>query len=263
MSGKRTINAMILGGCLMGSAAVAADPACRAVSGAGTLPLVELYTSEGCSSCPPADRWISKSFAPGTDGRAGVLAFHVDYWDRLGWPDRFARAEWSKRQDSIARASASPTVYTPQVLLQGRDFDWRDAGALRSIARASAKAPRAEISVEARRIDRAVFVVAKARIPSPADRGGARLLVAFTDSGHITDVKRGENEGVVLRHEHVVRALATSGAPDRAGMLALDATFALPADAGGHPRVVVFVERDARREILQSMTLDLEGCGTP
>ncbi len=140
MSGKRTINAMILGGCLMGSAAVAADPACRAVSGAGTLPLVELYTSEGCSSCPPADRWISKSFAPGTDGRAGVLAFHVDYWDRLGWPDRFARAEWSKRQDSIARASASPTVYTPQVLLQGRDFDWRDAGALRSIARASAKA---------------------------------------------------------------------------------------------------------------------------
>ena len=85
---------------------------CNAVSGASRNSLLELYTSEGCSSCPPADRWLSH-----LPGDAGVvpLAFHVDYWDRLGWRDPFAQAAFSQRQR--ARNSGAGWIYTPQVML--------------------------------------------------------------------------------------------------------------------------------------------------
>lgn len=263
MDVKRAVGATFLAWTLTTAAAPAAgaDVACRGASGPRVVPLIELYTSEGCNSCPPADRWLAKTFAPGADGAASVLAFHVDYWDKLGWPDRFARAAWSERQGAIARASRSATVYTPQVVLQGTDLDWRDAAASREIARASSAAPRASIAVEAQGKDRSVAVVASARIPAAADRAGARLLVAYVDGGHVTDVKRGENRGVTLRHEHVVRELATSGAADASGALVLDTTIALPAEAGTHPQLVAFVERDAPREVLQSVALPLDACG--
>lgn len=251
---------MLLACCAAAEPASGADAVCHAASGGRTLPLIELYTSEGCSSCPPADRWIAGSFAPGPDTTASVLAFHVDYWDRLGWADRFARSSWSKRQEAIARSARSATVYTPQVLLQGADLDWRDAAAKREIATASDAAPRAWIRLEARPAPGAVKVVATAGVSSSADRAGARLLLAYVDGGHRTDVPRGENAGVTLAHEHVVRALQTSGAPDAAGRLSAEATFDIPADAGTHPQLVAFVERDAARAVLQSAALALDRC---
>jgi hypothetical protein len=73
------------------------------------MPLVELYTSEGCNSCPPADRWLSASFAKGAPRASGIaLAFHVDYWDRLGWKDRFATPAFTQRQYDRMRASGAP-----------------------------------------------------------------------------------------------------------------------------------------------------------
>src|SRR5262245_48265099 len=95
------------------SNAQAAD-ICRAQSGKTTQPLVELYTSEGCSSCPAADRWLSQRFARGD---ANYLAFHVDYWDEIGWPDRFGSPTYSQRQRTRVGATGSHTVYTPQVML--------------------------------------------------------------------------------------------------------------------------------------------------
>jgi hypothetical protein len=77
----------------------AAAATCNAVSGALTIPVVELYTSEGCDSCPPADRWLSETFPRTLEAAKPLaLAFHVDYWDRLGWTDRFATAGWTERQ---------------------------------------------------------------------------------------------------------------------------------------------------------------------
>ena len=243
------------------TASVGAADRCVAESGARTLPLVELYTSEGCDSCPPADRWVAQAFPPARDAAAAVLAFHVDYWDRLGWPDRFARASWSERQHAIARAARTDVVYTPQVVLQGRDTTaWRGAGASRDIAQAASAPARAAIALSASVVDRRVTFEAKARIAATAERAGARLLVAYTDSGHRTDVRAGENAGVTLGHEHVVRALAQSATPDATGALALEGSFALPADAGTHPHLVAFVERDAAREILQSLVLSLDRC---
>src|SRR5258708_2194386 len=90
-----------------------------ASSGAGSTTIVELYTSEGCDSCPPADKWFSTlSFK-----RDGVvpLAFHVDYWDYIGWKDRFGRAAFAERQRETVTRQGSRTVYTPQLMLDGRD----------------------------------------------------------------------------------------------------------------------------------------------
>src|SRR4029079_4975292 len=83
---------------------------------------------EGCSSCPPADRWLSATFAKASPRAAGIaLAFHVDYWDRLGWKDRFAAPAYTERQYEEMRANGGRFVYTPQVLVQGKDFPgWQD-----------------------------------------------------------------------------------------------------------------------------------------
>lgn len=107
--------------CLLGLALVVAQPAfaegsCAARTGSATQPLVELYTSEGCSSCPPADRWLSQSLTQGAD-RVNWLAFHVDYWDSIGWPDRFASPAYSRRQEARVAATGARAVYTPQVIV--------------------------------------------------------------------------------------------------------------------------------------------------
>src|SRR5262245_35977291 len=95
---------------------------CKAQSGPGTAALVELYTSEGCSSCPPADRWLAtlgQRYAPGS---VVPLALHVDYWDYIGWKDPYAKREFSLRQRKLSQLQRMALVYTPQVVLQGRDF---------------------------------------------------------------------------------------------------------------------------------------------
>jgi len=122
---------------------------CRLASAPVTRPLVELYTSEGCNSCPPADRWLARQFpATGADARAVALAFHVDYWDRLGWVDRFGSAANTERQYAAMRANGGTFVYTPQVLLQGRDLPgWQDGTS--AIAAAAGTLARATIVVEA------------------------------------------------------------------------------------------------------------------
>ena len=140
-------------GCVLVAAAqpARAASACAAASGRDTLPLVELYTSEGCDSCPAADRWLSSAFPhPRAGATASVLAFHVDYWDRLGWKDRFAAPQFTARQHAAMRANGSTFVYTPQVLVQGRDVDaGRRARAAAKAADARAQPARATIALDA------------------------------------------------------------------------------------------------------------------
>ena len=244
-------------------AASALAAGCKAESGEKTVALVELYTSEGCSSCPPADRWLARALPPEADGPFAALAFHVDYWDRLGWPDRFARAAWSARQHELAKATRSTVVYTPQVTLQGRDtMAWRRGGAgAPELATVAAAPARARIAIEAVMRGIEVAVKANALVPDAADRADARLVVAFTDGGHRTDVRRGENAGTSLAHEHVVREVVETSLADPAGALALDARITRPREPGTHPRLVAFVERATTREVLQSLVVALDRCG--
>src|SRR5260221_12764371 len=104
-------------------AARAAEPVCSAHSGPHTTALVELYTSEGCDSCPAADHWLSSLFAQGfRPDQVVPLALHIDYWDYIGWKEPFAKGEFSVRQRKLAQLKRPVIGYTPQVVLQGREF---------------------------------------------------------------------------------------------------------------------------------------------
>src|SRR5271169_4485890 len=123
---KRKLGTVAVAAIAVWPAAGKAD--CRAVSPNYTVALLEFYTSEGCDSCPPADRWFSSLHLGPDAPHAAALAFHVDYWDRLGWRDRFGSAAFTQRQQEQMRRHDASMVYTPQVLLQGNDLTtWRSA----------------------------------------------------------------------------------------------------------------------------------------
>ncbi len=229
---------------LAGAPAGAAQ--CHLAGTAARVALVELYTSEGCSSCPPADRWFSR-LAPAREAVV-PLAFHVDYWDSLGWTDRFASPAWSARQREAVRRSGARYAYTPQVMRNGRDFPrWSAGGALRQAAAAEGPAPvrlDLAVSVDAGTVRASVQAAATGRLA-----GGERVFVAVTESGLATDVRAGENRGERLAHDHVVRALADAGPVDSPSPLA----FAV--GRGWNPSrlaVAAFVQDPRTGEVLQA-----------
>jgi len=123
---------------------------CVAKSGPNTAALVELYTSEGCSSCPPADRWLSGLSAQGyVPERVVPLALHVDYWDYIGWKDPYAKRVFSQRQRKLTQLQRLALVYTPQVMLQGQDFrGWGTPAFEQALAKINARPARADIALE-------------------------------------------------------------------------------------------------------------------
>ncbi len=217
-----------------------AESTCERRSGATAPVVIELYTSEGCSSCPPADRWLST-----LKGRTDLLpiAFHVDYWDRLGWADRFASPRVTKRQYELAHLAGSPTVYTPQVIVDGQD--WRRWPALPKTGTPS------PIALTLARDGDQVT----ATIVSPGT--GTRLAGYWVvlEDGHSSRVSAGENRGETLRHDHVVRHYEPVGVWSGAG----PRRWTLPVLPGvaEHPRRVAFVVTDALgQRPLQALALD-------
>ncbi|MEP6656455.1 MAG: DUF1223 domain-containing protein [Betaproteobacteria bacterium] len=239
-------------------AAAGAPGACHAASGPATLPLVELFTSEGCSSCPPADRWLSKTFplAAKASPEAAVLAFHVDYWDQLGWRDRFANAAYTQRQYAAMRANHARVVYTPQVLLQGRDRGiWQETSARKGLHAAAETAPRARIALDARHESGEVAIEVEAT--SLARSTKPVVMLALTESALGSEVRAGENAGVHLIHDHVVRAFEMGPAFDAQGKASGTVRLPLPRERGRDALIVAFVQDGGTGEVLQSIVLPL------
>ena len=260
MHAARQVAVLILSAACAG-AATAAAPACTAVSGGRTLPLVELYTSEGCDSCPPADQWLRESFVSreGVVPRAAVLAFHVDYWDALGWPDRFASRTYTERQQALVRAGRGPTAYTPQLFVQGKDRGlWRDRSVADALDEAGRAPSRARLELASRSEGDSVIVDVRASVDA-ANTSDVLLRVALTESGLSSAVRAGENSGKRLVHGHVVRAFTAGPAFDASGKANGQVRIALPRERGRDATIVAFVERHSTSEILQSLTLPL--CG--
>ena len=247
---------------LMAAAPVAAAPASKASSGPLTTPLVELYTSEGCDSCPPADRWLSDAFPRTVEAAKPLaLAFHVDYWDRLGWTDRFATEGWTERQYASMRANKATFVYTPQLLLQGHDFAaWRRGNTKSALDEVARRPARANLELAATVDGADVRVTATGHVADVALRRQTVVVIAYTDSGLVSDVKAGENRGVRLTHDHVVRALKTGAGAAADGSLQFAAGFKRPAEAGTAPAIVAFVQNVDNGEILQAVALPLAAC---
>jgi hypothetical protein len=228
---------------------------CKAASGARSVAVIELYTSEGCDSCPPADKWLAGlKLDPAS---AVALAFHVDYWDRLGWQDRFASASYTRRQYEQASRQRDSVVYTPQVLLQGRDLpNWRDGTrSAAAMAAINARAAKASIELSAQRADPGTVVVdLRVRVPDSRDVAHAVVGVALTQDGLASDVKAGENAGKRLAHEHVVRVWEGNLALGVGGELKRSLRLPLPADRGP-ATIVALAENAATGEVLQALAL--------
>ena len=251
--------AIVAAGLTLAPALWAAPTTCHAVSGPRNLPLVELFTSEGCDSCPPADRWLSEQVPAQRPGEAPApaalaLAYHVDYWDRLGWRDRFATSQFTQRQRDEMRAGGAAIVYTPQVVVQGHDVPgWNRGLAATAIAAAERRPPRATIAVDVTRAADALQLRANARVQDPALRKNAALWIVYADSGHVTDVAAGENRGERLRHDHVVRALHGPFPVDARGDAAAAIAQKPPSEPGTAPGVVAFVQDMGNGDILQAV----------
>lgn len=212
--------------------------------------LVELFTSEGCSSCPAADRLLARLAAEQPVAAAEVvpLAFHVDYWDRLGWKDRFSSAAYTKRQGDYSRALGGSRVYTPQMVVNGRrEFVGSDERAARAALVAAAKEAFATVRVTRPEAEGSATL----RVSVSGATEGADVFLAISEDGLSTDVPRGENAGRRLAHTGVVRDLRRIGSTD--GMGRFTGSPALARDSawtGNGLRAVVFVqERESRRVI--------------
>lgn len=228
--------------CLLAGAfgAVAAE-SCRAESAATLTPVIELYTSEGCSSCPPADRWLSTLKVPAASGQAVVQAFHVGYWDYIGWVDRFAAPAHTMRQRQIASQNRLGNIYTPQLVRNG--LDWRDDGRVL----ASHEPARARIALH-----RAAGDAFEATV-TPADASAAWAAYwTVTEDGHNSKVKAGENAGAFLQHDFVVRQYVPAGEYRGPSRLLLRA---IPGEPGHGRRVNLVVFEPRTGKPLQALGL--------
>lgn len=241
------------------ASAPAAPATCSAASPAHTVALVELYTSEGCSSCPPADRWLSSLEGSGFRRDQVVpLALHVDYWNHLGWPDPFSQAQFSARQRQVAEWNRLGFVYTPQVTLQGRDFAaWRSSARFADAVQAINRRPAgAGLELKLRSYPGRLALTLRAAVANPGAHGHAQAFVALYQNRLSTEVPAGENAGRTLHHDHVVRIWRGPFETDSDGRIALDQVFHL--DAGrvpAHLGVAAFVQDAGSGEILQALAL--------
>ena len=189
----------------------AASESCEAHSAATRVTVLELYTSEGCNSCPPADRWVSSLPAKGfTPDRVIPLAFHVDYWDQLGWPDRMAKAQFSARQRMQADRNRASVVYTPQLLLNGADYrsSFSDSRLGDRVNELNRLAPAADLLLRQRPVASGIEVELDSRLTQPAFAGGSRTYLAITENRLQSAIRAGENRGKLLHHDFVVREFA-------------------------------------------------------
>ena len=236
---------------LLSSAAMAVE--CSATSGSARVALLELYTSEGCSSCPPADQWVSQLGAQGFNAdRVIPLALHVDYWDSIGWRDPFANPEFSKRQREAAQRGRSRVVYTPQVMISGRDFrSWssRESFARQIDTLTQAPSP-ANIQLKLSKLSADQV---EARVSVTGQKDNLELYLALYENDLSSAVSAGENSGVKLHHDYVVREWR---GPLRVGDAIEKQTLPLKPDwQSAKTGVVAFLQDSSTGEVVQAVQL--------
>lgn len=240
----RRLGALLLVQSALG--AHASPTSCEARTGEQRTPVIELYTSEGCSSCPPADKWLST-----LKGKPVVVqAFHVGYWDYIGWVDRFASPAYTSRQRELASTNQLRSIYTPQVVRDGQDFP-----AWNSFFRNTAPALAAGASINLQRSSptpgESEQFVAQVN-PAPGVKNWSAYWT-ITEHGHSSRVKAGENKGENLQHDFVVRQYTPVGRYQ--GLQTL--RFAAPPAQPDHARQINLVVHDPQTLVpLQALSLD-------
>jgi len=209
--------------------------------------VVELFTSEGCSSCPPADALLSKLQQSGTVEGAEVLILgeHVDYWNHLGWADRFSSAGFSRRQGEYAHRFKLDSGYTPQMVIDGHaEMVGNDENGVRrqlALAAHASKPARVQLAWNS---DSELHVEVDG-----ASEGDGQVLLAITEDGLSTEVRNGENGGRTLRHSGVVRELREIGSLRQGQFSATVKAVHHPDWKSENLRAVVFVQKPGHGDI--------------
>lgn len=227
---------------------------CTAKSSLQTVPLLELYTSEGCSSCPPADKWLS-GMKLGAD-KVVPLAFHVDYWDYIGWKDKFSKAEYSERQRKQAAFGGAGFVYTPQFTFNGKDFRGWDNSRLTKASESSLKiaAPVTLTLNASQQANGETLIKANVQSLKPELSKYASVYVAIYENQLVSEVNAGENNGRELKHDYVVRDFLGAYSINNQNTFSKNITL----NAQWKNRkagAVLFVQDTRNGEILQSLQL--------
>jgi hypothetical protein len=235
----------------------AADGPSSAASSSRAVVIAELFTSEGCSSCPPADdllrQLVEQQPVPGVEVVA--LSEHVNYWDNLGWRDPFSSVLMTERQSQYARPLNVRAIYTPQLIVDGRlEYVGSNGLDVRRALTAAAKLPKADVAV-AGDLQGDGHVQIRVRIGLPvslASHDDADVMVAITEDRILSSVNRGENKGKALRHAAVTRLLTSAGRLKR-HELVLSTDVLLPASDEWKPanlHAIAFVQERLSRHIL-------------
>jgi hypothetical protein len=258
-AGGLAVAALVLSGWLTGDrgdgrATLSAAESQTANRTGAPFAVVELFTSQGCSSCPPADRNLSRIVADAERRGINVLAlsFHVDYWNRLGWKDPYSDAAWTARQSAYAKVLETDGLYTPQMVVNGMeqfvgsDVEQSDRVIADALAQtrtgATLAIPAAHRQEGNLRVD---YELSGAR-------AGDSLVVVLTHDAGTNNVTRGENAGRKLTHRNVVRSLDRVASPTSRGTIDVK----LPADIDSTPhRLIAFVQNDNTLAIRAAATL--------
>jgi hypothetical protein len=219
--------------------------------------LVELFTSEGCSSCPPADALLAKfdHEQPVKGAEIIVLGEHVDYWDNLGWHDRFSSHQYTERQNEYSGRLRVDSSYTPQMIVDGTDqFVGNDAAHAVHAIEHAAQTPKVKLTLAQPIVDgRKVSAAVSAAGPATNKKGD--LYAALVDPADTTEVRGGENGGRHLQHAGVVRSLQRVGKLKDLAAGPVSFSLNAPADAKpGEMRVVVFAQESGQGAVLGAVS---------
>lgn len=245
---------------LVTGVATAAE-SCTARSDARTVALLELYTSEGCSSCPPADRWLRSLTTSGqVPERLVPLALHVDYWNYLGWRDPFSQALFSQRQRVLGQHNRSRSIYTPEFFLNGTEYrGWSHKDLSAQLARINATPAQASIELSLDRMTpdaHAFSASGEIRVRNATERSQADVFFALYENGLSNRIGAGENDGRTLNHDFVVRRLLGPYTVKHMGATRVQSR--IPVQAGWKKvdlGVAAFVQNRVTGAVLQALAL--------
>lgn len=234
MSPRRTVTMNLLAACALFTwvgSAFAQQNTCVAQSAATLTPVIELYTSESCSSCPPADQWLSTLKTAQAKGQVVAQSFHVNYWDYIGWKDPYAAPVHTTRQRALSKANRQGGIYTPQFVRNGQTVrDYAKVGNDTTPALAHiALAQTAKDSFEA-------------AIAPKDDKTSWSAYYTVTEHNHTSHVTAGENKGETLAHDFVVRQYVPLGNYTGAQKLKINAL----AGSDKNPRQINLVVTDSK-----------------
>ena len=237
------------------------EPTLAEKAGSRPAVVVELFSSEGCSSCPPADALLREiATTPRSDVDVIALEMHVDYWNDLGWADPYSNPSFTERQRSYSEALGERGIYTPQMVVDGAaSFVGSQRGTAKAAIARAATSPKARVTI-ARSGSPEALHIHVSDVPAPQPR--AEVILAFVEDGLSSDVTRGENAGSTLAHAPVVRALKrldTMAAGTRdADIEVPDAALLQPTWRRAHLRAVALVQASETRAILGAAWVSME-----